>query len=98
MKVKLLKKIHSRYSWYFNVDGYPVLVDHKRESVKAYTLGYCMNVTNTSTEDLANKVTIDYKNWAMRIFKEEFLSKWGYSINKSIYREALKYSKPNDIK
>jgi hypothetical protein len=33
MNVRLLKKIHKRYDWYFRKDGVPVVIDHLNKAL-----------------------------------------------------------------
>lgn len=90
MKVKLLKKLHKKYSWYFNKDGFPVLIDHIEESVTLYDLEYMSNLTGYTLEDIKEKVKVSHTEWALRTLKRDILSKYNWSITKVRYKLAVR--------
>lgn len=87
MKVKLLKKLHKRYDWYFNDEKYPVLIDHWRKTAVVYSLEYCLTLSKYSLE-AERKVHCGYLEWAMRMMKRDILTSWGWSVDKSLYKMA----------
>lgn len=93
MKAKLLKQIRKRYSWYFNKDNFPVLLDNKKEEVILFDIEYCSSLFNYTAEDVKLKVKASLDEWCMRIFKNHLLSKYGWNIKKTRYRQARAYLK-----
>lgn len=88
MKTKLLKKLHKRYSWYFNKEGFPVLLNHKKERVILYDIEYCMNLNNYTPEDVLVKIKVPYQEWALRIMKRDILTSFGWDIERVRYKIA----------
>lgn len=101
MKVKLLKTIRKKYSWYFNKEKYPVLINHVLKKATVYNKEYCIQKTNSKIED----VKCEHTEWALRIFKKDILFQYGWyftdRINKVDYKMAMsifnKKSKKYDI-
>ena len=90
MKVKLLKKLRKRYNWYFNKDNFPVLIDHKEETVDIYDLESIMNRVNYSLEDVEAKVKVSHPEWALRFLKKDILGSFGWSLDKIRYKHSYK--------
>jgi hypothetical protein len=89
MKVKLLKKLRKKYSWYFNNEKCPVLINHKTKNVIVFNLKYCMKPINYTLEDVEKTVEIDHKLWFFRVFKKHLLGKYGWTVDKNTYRIAV---------
>lgn len=89
MKTKLLKKIRKRYEWYFNNDGFPVLIDHYKKSVTLYDVEYCTTRFNYKVEDLPTIVKVPLQEWAIRILKTDILSQYGWNISNVRYKIAV---------
>jgi len=93
MKTKLLKKIRKRFNWYFNVNGFPVLIDHYYKKVTVYDLEFCMNYNKYSLEDVEAKVKCSHNEWALRHMKQKVFNSIGYNhydYTSSIYKLAIK--------
>ena len=45
MNIHYLKKIRKRYEWYFNPQGFPVLLDKKLRTVQVYNVEYVLQIT-----------------------------------------------------
>lgn len=89
MKTKLLKKIRKRYEWYFNNDGFPVLIDHDKKSVTLYDVEYCTTRFNYKVEDLPTIVKVPLQEWAIRILKTDILGQYGWNISNVRYKIAV---------
>jgi hypothetical protein len=83
MKVKLLKKLRKRYSWYFNNDNFPVLIDHHNKSVRIYDLEYVSALNKYTLEDVKEKVKVSHDEWALRHLKTDILGKYGWNMYKT---------------
>jgi hypothetical protein len=90
MKVKLLKKLRKRYNWYFNNDGFPVLIDHYNKNVTIYDLEYLTYKLKYTIQDLEAKVKVSHTEWALRWLKTDILKDYGWSVHKSFYKKANK--------
>ena len=90
MKVKLLKKIHKKYNWYFNKNNFPVLIDHYKKNVELYDLEYMCNRFNYTMEDVKEKVKVDHTEWALRCLKKDILDEYGWNISRVRYKLAIK--------
>ena len=90
MKVKLLKKLRKRYSWYFNNDNFPVLIDHYNKSARIYDLELVSALNKYTLEDVKQKVKVNHDEWALRHLKTDILGKYGWSMQNSIYKQAVR--------
>jgi hypothetical protein len=90
MKVKLLKKLHKKYSWYFNNDKFPVLIIHSQKTVRLYDLEYLTNRFNYSLEDIKEKVKVDHTEWALRCLKLDIIDQFGWDMSKVRYKLAVR--------
>lgn len=90
MKTKLLKKIRKRYLWYFNKQGYPVLIDKKKQTAKLYDLEYLMQQNNYTWDDVQRNVQVLHTEWAIRHLKSDILFQYGWNYNRVIYRLAMR--------
>jgi hypothetical protein len=101
MKTKLLKKIRKRYEWYFNNDGFPVLIDHYKKIVTLYDVEYCTTRLGYKVDDLPTIVKVPLQEWAIRILKIDILGQYGWNINNVRYKIAvsrLKQKQKNNSK
>jgi len=89
MKTKLLKKLHKRYSWYFNSSKFPVLIDHDKQIATVYDTEYCCSLAKYKVEDLPTLVKVPLDEWALRAMKFDILQKYGWSITKVYYKLAV---------
>jgi len=89
MRTKLLKKIRKRYEWYFNNDGYPVLIDHYKKLVTLYDVEYCAKRYGYKVEDLPILIKVPLQEWAIRILKTDILGEYGWTIGKVRYKIAV---------
>jgi hypothetical protein len=90
MKVKLLKKLRKRYNWYFNNDNFPVLIDHYKKSVRIYDLEYVSALNRYTLDDVKQKVKVSHDEWVLRCLKTDILGKYGWNIQNSFYKKAVK--------
>ena len=90
MKVKLLKNLRKRYEWYFNTDGYPILLDHLTQRVTIYDIEYLCQRRNYRVEDLPTIVKCPLTEWAWRFVKFDILSYYGWSFDHVQYKKALR--------
>ena len=90
MKVKVLKKLRKRYDWYFNTDGFPVLIDHIKKTVTLYDVEYLCQRNNYKVEDLPTLVKVEHTEWALRVMKWDLLQEWGWNISRVRYRIATR--------
>lgn len=90
MKVKLLKKLHNRYSWYFNKEKFPVLIDNVRKTATVYDLEYVAVRNRYSLKDIEQMVKVDHTEWALRCLKIDILHEWGWNISNSKYKLAVR--------
>ena len=90
MKVKLLKKLHKRYNWYFNNDNFPVLIDHDNKSVRIYDLEYLTKCNEYTLHDVKEKVKVSHHEWALRHLKTDILGQYGWNISKVFYGKAVR--------
>lgn len=98
MKTKLLKKIKKRYNWYFNKENYPVLIDHYTKLVTVYSVEYCAKRNNYTLEQIDELIECGKEEWCLRIMKRDLLERYGWTLNKSVYRLACKNLKNKQIK
>jgi hypothetical protein len=91
MKIKLLKKLKKRYSWYFNKTKYPVLIDHLLKKAIVYDLEYCLEKDNFKIEELK----CEHTEYALRILKKDILTKYGWNYGERVNR--FSYNKANSI-
>jgi hypothetical protein len=89
MKAKLLKKLRKKYNWYFNKDGFPILIKHVTKTVIVYDLEYCCNLFAYTPEDLEKYVKVPHQKWALRLLKRDILTRYGYTLDKIFYRKSL---------
>ena len=89
MKVKLLRKIRKKYDWYFNKDGYPVLINYTDKTVVLYDLEYLCKRYEYKVDDLLALISVPYTEWAIRCLKTDILKKYGWSMNRTRYRIAI---------
>jgi len=96
MKVKLLKKIHKRYNWYFNANKEPVLIDHLKKHVIIYDFDYVKKQNQYTDEDIVKKVEVSHEEWCYRNFKWDILKSFGltWKRERHNYKIAIrKYQK-----
>lgn len=98
MKTKLLKKIRKRYNWYFNKEGFPILIDNYRLEATIIDLNYCMIFHNIKAHELDSLIRCSHQEWALRTLKIKILSNYGYTLNGAIYKKALKKYREKLIK
>lgn len=79
MKIKLLKKIRKRYSWWFNDVGSLLYIDHKIKEV---------HVVNSSWVKKYAPIHNFEENEFWQIFQRWILYQYGYRFQKRIYRKA----------
>ncbi len=84
MKVKLLKKIRKRFTWYKNNAGTYVLADKLMKSVTFINEFHYKQLTTEST----NIVGID--EYLYRLLKDKLLKPFGFSYNEIMFRQSLK--------
>lgn len=90
MRAKLLKKLRKKYSWYFNVDNFPVLLNHETRTVRLYDLEYMCERRGYTLQDVEKKVKVSHQEWALRLMKSDILSKYGYSLQERSYRIGMR--------
>jgi hypothetical protein len=88
MKVKLLKKIRKKYNWYFNKEGFPVLINHYKQTATIYNVELACLKTDTKVEDVQKVIEVPLTTWCLRIMKRDILGIYGYSFDRSIYKIA----------
>ena len=89
MKTKLLKKLHKRYNWYFNKDGFPVLIDHIKKEAFVYDVEFLCNRFGYKVEDLPTLVKVPLTEWALRNLKMDILKEYGWSMRRCNYKAAM---------
>lgn len=89
MKTKLLKKLKKKYDWYFNKDGFPVLINHYTKTVVIYDYEFCCNRLHYSHEQAKEMVKVPLQEWALRHFKKDILTVWGWRFDRSVYKKAI---------
>ena len=97
MKTKLLRNLHKRYDWYFNKNGFPVLIDHRKREATLYDVEYCSAKVGYKSDDVDKLVKIPLTTWAMNHFKYDLLNEWGWDYKRKRYKVAirkLKLKKP----
>jgi len=92
MKVKLLKKIHKRYNWYFNANKEPVLIDHLEKDVTVYNFDYVREQCKYTLEDVEKRVQVSHEEWCYRWFKTDVLKTFGitWKRERNNYKIATK--------
>ncbi len=90
MKTKLLKKIRKQFSWYFNKDGFPVVINHEKQEVDIYDLEYCSKRIGYTLEEVEVKVKVSHQEWALRLLKNDILKPYGYKLQRNWYKLAVK--------
>lgn len=101
MKVKLLKKLHKRYKWYFNSKKIPILIDTYKKIVIIYDNDTCAKKSGIEVNDIPIKIKCTVDEWQLRHIKFDLLSKYGWNWQKSIYRTVLnkyKHKISNNLK
>lgn len=94
MKVKLLKKIRKRFTYYWNSKGFPVLVDHYKQQTTVFDVDYCKEIHKYSDEDVATKLEIPVEEWAMRHMKSYVGKYYGKNFMDHLrYRTSVKRSR-----
>lgn len=93
MKIKLLKKIRKRFSWYLTKNGFPVLINHSTKNAQVIDLEYLKSYYKYSNEDVEVNVTIPHTEWAFRCMLHIMVKEFGYSYNNMIYRTACRRAK-----
>jgi hypothetical protein len=94
MKTKLLRKIRKRFGYYFNKNGWPVLVDHKREVVFVIGVDEILRTTNCKTiEDYKLKNEAPMELYAWRLLKMKIGQPFEVDLlQRVMYRRAKKYA------
>ena len=90
MKTKLLKKLHKTYDWYFNSDGFPVLINHVKQSVIVYDVEYLCQRMKYKVEDLPTLVKFPHTEWALIMMKLDILLEYGWDMSRVRYKQAIK--------
>jgi hypothetical protein len=90
MKTKLLKKLHKEYDWYFNSDGFPVLINHVKQSVIVYDVECLCQRMKYKVEDLPTLVKVPHTEWALRMMKLDILLEYGWDMSRVRYKQAIK--------
>ena len=92
MKVKLLKKIRKRYSWYFKKDKTPILIDHSNKTVEVYDVDYVSKAHNYTEQQIQNDVKVPLKEWCYRWFRVDIFKTFGidWKVDKNTYKLAVK--------
>lgn len=90
MKTKLLKRLHKRYNWYFNKEKHPILIDKLLKKATIYDLETCCNKVNLKIEEIDDRVKCEKDEWVLRIMKRDILTKYGWTFDRSVYKQALK--------
>ena len=90
MKTKLLKKLRKKYDWYFNADGFPVLINHIKKAVTLYDVEYLCQRMNYKVEDLPTLVRVEHTEWALRNMKRDILQEYGWDMSRVRYKIAIK--------
>lgn len=93
MKIKLLKKIRKRFSWYWNKDNFPVLIDHKTKSVDVLDLEYLKKYNSYTDEEVKTNVQCTIEEWAQRHLFNYITKPYGYSYKNLRYNIATRRSK-----
>jgi hypothetical protein len=99
MKVKLLKKLRKRYSWYINTDGDPVLINHRTRSVTLFDIKYCAELYKMSVEERRKTLEISEDIFKFRLLIEcytgvnfmERAYRYRTNIAKRLIRKNLKH-------
>lgn len=90
MKTKLLKKIRKRFDWYINIDGFPILIDHKEKTVK---------IIDTNAAILYWRLNSNYvpevseQEWTWRNMKQRMYKTFGFSMERVWYNKFTRASK-----
>jgi hypothetical protein len=90
MRTKLLKKLHKTYDWYFNNDGFPLLINHYKKSVTLYDVEYLCQRMNYKVEDLPTLVQVPHTEWALRMMKLDILQEYGWEMSRVRYKIATR--------
>lgn len=90
MKVKLLKRLHKRYSWYFNKEKFPVLIDHLNKRVTVFDVEQCCALNGYAAADLDKFVKVPMQEWALRHMKVQILKPYGWSMEVVRYKLAMR--------
>jgi hypothetical protein len=88
MRTKLLKKLHKTYDWYFNNDGFPLLINHYKKSVTLYDVEYLCQRMNYKMEDLPKLIQVPHTEWALRAMKLDILQEYGWNMSRVRYKIA----------
>lgn len=93
MKVKLLKKIRKTYSWYFNQNNDPVLVNHNTGEIITIDVEYVMKHCNySSQQEMLNRLKVTIDVYLQRHLLKYLLEKVGIIYRKNLYyRLTRKY-------
>ena len=88
MRTKLLKKLRKRYGWYFNNDGFPVLLNHYEKTVTLYDVEYLCERAKYKVEDLPTIIKVPLTEWALRHLKMDILKDYGWEFSRVRYKIA----------
>lgn len=63
------------------------------KKIKIIDLEYCKGLSKYSDDDIKIHVKCDLNEWKLRYLKDIILSDYGWSFNRSIYKQAMKRCK-----
>jgi len=94
MKTKLLRKIRKRFGYYFNKNGWPVLVDHKRETVFIINADEVLRHSDCkTTEEYALRNEVPMELYAWRLLKLKIGQPFEVNLLQgAVYKKAKKYA------
>jgi hypothetical protein len=92
MKVKLLKKIRKRFSWYIGVSGSPVLVDHKNKTIKKINESFYRKYVD-SLEGPIKGLEIPLEEACFRLLKTFMLKPYNFDYGDINYNKAKNLAK-----
>lgn len=93
MKTKLLKKVRKKYGYYFNQNGYPILVNHLLKQVEVINPEYCAKKAGYEVKNLSDTIEVPLNEWCWRFLKSEMLGEYGWNMTRSFYKKANMISK-----
>jgi hypothetical protein len=93
MKVKLMKKIRKRFSWFISSNGKFILIDHKLKMTIVYDEEHACKISGISKAEIPDKVQCEVEEWIWRLFKEHMTKPFGYNFNDVLYRQTYRIPK-----
>jgi hypothetical protein len=95
VKTKLLRKLRKRFGYYFNIHGWPVLVDHTLQKVFIINQDDVMDHAQVKNmAEYMERIEVDMKTYSWRLLKTHMGKAFHVDLlQHTMYKQARKYAK-----